>query len=86
VRHAVGGDSLQFEVAANRAVGVEQMTKWHGARVKTRFAGFATPRQDARETQEMVVHRPALGTPAVRSMTNRAAYRLDPDLFSPARA
>jgi len=86
MRHALGGDSLQFEVAANRAVGVEQMTKWHGARVKTRFAGFASPRQDARETQEMVVHRSAFGTPTVRSMTNRAAYRPGSDLFSPARA
>jgi len=86
MRHALGGDSLQFEVAANGAVGVEQKTKRHGARVKSGLAGFAPPRQDARETQEMVVHRPALGTPAVRSMTNRAAYRLDPDLFSPARA
>jgi len=55
MRHALGGDSLQFEVAANGAMGVEQMTKWHGARVKACLAGFAPPRQDTRETQEMVV-------------------------------
>jgi hypothetical protein len=54
--------------------------------VKSRRARSATPRQNARQTEKIVQHRPAFGTPAVRGMTNRTAYRAGSDLFSPGRA
>jgi hypothetical protein len=51
--------------------------------MKSKLAGFAAPRQDARETEEIIEHRPAFGTPAVRTVTNRAACRAGADRLSP---
>ena len=82
-RNTRGRDAPQCEVAANPAMGIEERAKWHQACVKSRPAGCTAPRQDARETEEIVQRRPASGTPAVRTMTNRAAYRAGADRFSP---
>lgn len=80
------GDALQFQVAANSAMRVQKRAKRHQARVKSRHAGFAAPRQDASETEEIVHRRPAPGTPGIRTMTNRAACRAGSDRFSPRKA
>jgi len=82
-RHTRGRDAPQCEVAANPAMGIEEGAKWHQAGVKSRLAGCTAPRQHARETEEIVQHRPASGTPAVRTMANRTAYRAGADRFSP---
>src|SRR6266478_8236687 len=82
-RHTRGRDAPQCEVAANPAMGIEEGAKWHQAGVKSRLAGCTAPRQDAHETEEIIQHRPASGTPAVRTMANRAAYRAGADRFSP---
>ncbi len=84
--HMLRRDALQFEVAANPAMGIEKRTKRHQAGVKPFRTGFAAPRQDARDTEEIVLHRPASRTTASRTVTNRAAYRAGADLFSPRKA
>jgi hypothetical protein len=82
-RHALGGDALQFEVPANPAVCVEESAKRHQAGVKSRLAGFAAPRQDARDAQEIVQYRPPFGTPAIRTAANRTAYEARADGSTP---
>jgi len=72
-RYALGSDALQFEVPANPAVCVEESAERHQAGVKSRLAGFAAPRQDAREAQEIVQYRAPFGTPAIRTVANRTA-------------
>jgi len=67
-RHMRGRNVLQFEVAANPAMSIEERAKRHQAGVKSQPAGFAAPRHDSRETKEIVRHRPPLGTPAVRTV------------------
>jgi len=79
----LGRNALQFEVAANPAMSIEQGAKRHQAGVKSQLAGFAAPRQDSRKTEEIVQHRPPLGTPAVRTVTNGTAYRAGADWRSP---
>src|SRR5436853_5059523 len=81
--HMLGRNVLQFEVAANPAMSIEERAKRHQAGVKSQLAGFAAPRQDSRETEEIVHYRPPLGTTAVRTMTKRTAYRAGADRLSP---
>ena len=82
-RHALGSDALQFEVAANPAMREQECTKWHQAGVKSHLAGRAAPRQDPRETKEVVQRRPAFGTPVLRTLANGTAYQAGADRFSP---
>ncbi len=79
-------DALQFQVAADSAVRIQESAKRHQARVKSRLAGFAAPRQDATETEEIVQHRAASGTPAIRTVANRTARRAGSDWLSPRTA
>src|SRR5260370_35385688 len=64
-------------------MGVKQNAKRQKPRVKSRPASFAAPRQDAPNAEEIVSHRPALGTPAARTMARRAVNRGGPDRLSP---
>jgi hypothetical protein len=82
-RHARGGNALQFQVAANPAMRVQQRAKRQQAGAKSRRARPAAPRQDPRDAEEMVLHRAPFGTPAVRAVTNRAAYRAGADRLPP---
>jgi len=72
-RHILGRDVLQFVVAANPAMSVEEASERHRASMKAYFAGDAAPRKNAHETEKMVLERPALGPAAFRGLTNRAA-------------
>ena len=45
--HMLGGDMLQFQIAADLTVGIQQVAKRHATSVKSRFARFATPWQNA---------------------------------------
>src|SRR5260370_40395210 len=81
--HTFRGDALQCEVAANLAMRIPHGAKWNRGRVKSCLARFASPRQDARDTEEIVEHRPAPGTPGVRGVTDRATGWDGPDQHSP---
>jgi len=71
--NVVGGDALQFQVAANSAVRIQKCTERHQARVKSRRTSFAAPWQYSRNAEEVVHQRPAAGTPGIRTMTERTA-------------
>src|SRR5260370_27796836 len=62
-------------------MGVQKSAKRQQARMKSRGAGFAAPRQDSRDTQQTIPHRPALGTPDIRTATKRTACPAGCDLF-----
>ena len=72
-RHMFGRNVLQFVVATNLAMGIEEASKRHRASMKADSAGDAAPWQDAGETEKMVLQRPALGPAAVRDLANRTA-------------
>ena len=63
-RNSLRGDPLQFEIAANPAVCIEQRPEWQRPGVKPRFARFAPPGKNADKTEEMVHYRAALGAPS----------------------
>jgi len=44
-------DALQFQVAADSAVGIQQNPKWSAASAESCFAILAPPRQDAADAQ-----------------------------------
>lgn len=52
--HVLGGDAFQFRIAANGAMRVERIAQGHQARVKTRFAAFATPGIDTKYAEDIV--------------------------------
>jgi len=85
-RDVLAGDALQTRVAANSAMRVKKRAKRQRARVEPRGAVFAAPRQDSHDAEEMIQHRPALGTPAIPAVAYRAAYGTGVDHSSPSKA
>ena len=71
-RHVLRRNALQFEIAADPAMRVNNVTQRGRPRAKSSFAIFAAPGQNARRTQQIVPHRPAPGAPYSRSMTTWA--------------
>lgn len=65
---------------------VQESAERHQARVKSRRASFAAPGKDSREAEEIVQHRPSLGTPGIRAVTDWAACQAGFDRLSPFRA
>lgn len=53
-RDMLSGDALQFQVAANSTVGIQQIPKGSAAFAKSRLARIATPRQNAADAEEIV--------------------------------
>jgi hypothetical protein len=84
--NVLGGDALQFQVAANSAMRVQECAKRHQPRVESRRAGFAAPRQYTCNGKEVIRYRPASGSSGIRTVTNRAACRAGSDRYSPHKA
>jgi hypothetical protein len=50
--------------------------------VKTRFAGFAAPRQNVRAAEEIVHHRASLGAAYFAGLANWTSYRQGCGLYN----
>lgn len=60
-------DALQFQVAADSAMGIQQISKRRAAPVKSYFARFTTPWQDAAYAKQIVQDCPAMGSAEIRT-------------------
>lgn len=65
----LGGNPLQFKIAADPAVGIHQIPKRSLPPAKPRFARFAAPRQDAAEAQQIVNDCPSPGATEFHTST-----------------
>ena len=82
-RNMLRCNPLQFQVAANSAVGVQQVPKRSAAPTKSRFARFAAPGQNAAYAQQIVNDCPAPGAPEFRTATRWTSKFGRLDLRSP---
>ena len=64
------GDALEFNVAADGAVGREQAGEWSGARMETIGTLRATPRHVAKDTDEVVGKSSSAGPATFSRITN----------------
>jgi hypothetical protein len=80
------GNPLEFEVATNSAMGIHQAAKRKWPRAKPCFAGFAPPRQNAHEAEEVVGNLAAPRAPEFRTVTGRAGEPGGVDLRPPGKA
>jgi len=63
-------DALQFQIAADSAVGIQQIPKRSAASAKSRLARLAPPRHDAADAKQVVNDCPAPGAPKFRTTTH----------------
>jgi len=68
------GDALEFNVAADGAVGREQAGEWSGARMETIGTLRATPRHVAKDTDEVVGKSSSAGPATFSRITNWANH------------
>lgn len=65
--NVLGRDALQFQVAADSAMGIQQVPKRRAAPVKSYFARFTAPWQDAAYAKQIVQDCPAMGSAEIRT-------------------
>jgi hypothetical protein len=80
-------DALQISIAADRTVCVIKIVNWNRARMKSRLAGHAAPRQQGCSTEEIIERRSPAGTANRFGMAGGAVHqRIDSESVFPASA
>jgi hypothetical protein len=73
--HVVGGDTLQFRIAATGTTGEERLAEGQGAGMESRLAPGATPWINPEEAEEVIHSGVAARAPHVLMFANRAVHR-----------
>jgi hypothetical protein len=85
-RDVLRRNALQIEVTAKRTVGVKQMANGKRARMKSRPAGHAAPREHACNAEEIIERGSPPGTANPFGMAGGASHqRIDSESVFPAR-